>query len=257
MKKFGIFLSVALAILLTLTLNSAVFADDQDAGIDKVGQHMIEVDGKKIPVNVTLDQGRYVLTTDYPLSGPDSKAIIEALTAETASLTVTVGDEVIDGWFTGWDQWSAYAWGSNGYANISGHFVDTFNHPNLYSVDLNAYGDLFGYWAGGGTPEFVQLIQTLSVSGNSITFSWPPSFSPSGYSATYTSAPFYNTTYAGSSYTGMYAISYFAIYSYTQSDGVIIRISNYDYRANSTIYTNWMTGQCTTSPSGYYYHYSG
>lgn len=238
-------------------MNIVVFANTQDyvEVFDSTNQQILKVNNKEIKVNIRSDNGKYYVTTDYALNGHDSQDIIKALNEYADSLNSASVSP--NSWTSGWDQWVASAHGTNSYANVMGGNTVKFDHPTSTKVDVTAKGSIAGYWTGSGTPSYIRLVQNLTVSGTSVTISWPPSFSSSGSTATYASDPFYSTTYAYSPYTGMYGFSYVALYSYTQADQAIVRINNTDYRANSSIYTNWLTGECITTPTGSSVHTSG
>lgn len=103
---------------------------------------------------------------------------------------------------------------------------------------LERRGDHNRLLTGSGTPTFIQLIQTLSVSTHKLLSPGHLHLHQGVITATYTSLPFNNTTYAGSPYSGMYVLGAAGqpIYSFTQSDQSIIRVSNTDYRQSFSLY---------------------
>ena len=160
-------------------------------------------------------------------------------------------------WFSGWDRWTA--WADANSSTVESYSTNNvlFSHPTSSSVNLDVYGSIGGWWHGTGTPTYMTLQETLTVSATSFYVSWPPSFYASGSSCTYTSNPFNGASYAYSPYNNMHASSAIAIYSFTQSDNVLVRMNNVDYRNASSIYTNWLTGACTQNPTGSSNHTSG
>jgi len=253
---------VVLAIAILVTAGLSTVATAQSPGSVTPGQHVLNVGGKHVAINVELKNSKYTVSTDYPLDGPDSASVVAALESyvdalnSTASTTGPVVQTL--GYGSGWDQWMAYAYAydASHQARCYSYTNVKFNHPSFWTVDLHAFGKVSGSWYGSGTPTYIILSEKLSVSASgSINYTWPPGFTPDGGgSRSYTSEPFYNTTYASSPYSGMYAKSRAAIYSYTQSDGSIVRVNNTDYRQYSSIYTSWLFMQCTTSPTGSYTH---
>lgn len=250
-KKYRVLL-VSLLTLMLLT-SSTIFAYASNAKDTRLGKHTITVDDKSIEVNVTSDDGRYVVTCNDPIliNSKDQK-YIDALDQFTNSLVNTEPEAGTEGYISGWDKWEsiAYCFQSNDTYKCTSRNTVKFNHLDTTKVDVNASGSIAGYYYGQGYPTSIKLQESLSISGTSVSISWPPGFSSSGSSASFVSDNFTGVTYASSPYSGVYGMSYVALFSFTQNDTAIIRYNNTDYRPSSTIYTNWLTGECTTNPDG-------
>jgi hypothetical protein len=271
MRK-NMFITVLLLAVFTLLMNSSTVYS-QTTITEKLGKQVISVDEKSVTVEIIKDKGRYVVTCSDPnIDKTNTEELIkveEAINSITTLLEKSKSRENNNpemkrnvsplGYTSGWDKWVANAYGYMGNAKSVSQYTVKFDHPSFTVVDLNASGSCAGYWLGSSpyNATFIILTETLTVSGTGVTVSWPPSFSQSGTSASYVSQPFYNTWIASSPYSGVYARSYVALYSYTQSNQPQIRIGNIDYRPTSSIYTNWLTGECDPNPNGSYTHTYG
>ena len=76
-KLFKPVVACVLTMSFLLSTGGAVFAST--IADKNIGQHILKVNGKDISVNVSNDNGRYVVTTNNPLNGSDSKEITKAI----------------------------------------------------------------------------------------------------------------------------------------------------------------------------------
>lgn len=75
-----------MSVVIMLSISTGAFAANTDTTISKLGQHTLTVGSKKIPINVSLNDGKYFITTNYSLNGKDGPAIIKSIERYADSL---------------------------------------------------------------------------------------------------------------------------------------------------------------------------
>jgi hypothetical protein len=130
--------------------------------------------------------------------------------------------------------WSGWDEGYDSYGRSYSSHSLTRNQYFTYVEDI-AKGFSSGSWKGSTTPQSIKLNETLCFSGVSLTVSWPPSLSGSGYCHSYASDPWTGRTYVSQSYSNARATSRIAVNGTTQYDNAVIRVNSRDYRPFSQV----------------------
>ncbi len=115
-------------------------------------------------------------------------------------------------------------------------YCDWYYSHAGFRCNLKAIGNQRVYWNGSGDWDQVVFNQTKTISGASLTISWPPSMSASGSTATWQSRPLPSADYAYASHEETNAYSYIALFSYTATDTADVYIGTSIYRPTSTVF---------------------